>query len=749
MGEAKSYFFCGIGGSGMLPLALIVQGRGARVAGSDRTLDQGRLAAKFEFLKARGIALFGQDGSGLASADQILVTSAAIEETVSDVVKANELGAARMTRPQLLAELFNGAATGIAVGGTSGKSTVTGMIGWILHATGRDPTVMNGAVMKNFVSAELPFASALVGAGDAFVSEVDESDGSIALYRPDIAVLNNVTLDHKSLDELRHLFGDFAAKAQTVVLNLDDDETRLLAATLPRGDLRTYSLKDRTADLLASNIVQEPFSVSFRVNRVRVRLQLPGLHNVQNALAALAVVEAAGVPLADAAEALAGFTGLRRRFEKVGEVNDVTVIDDFAHNPDKIGATLRTLHAFPGRVLLFFQPHGYGPLRTMKDELIGCFAREMGADDVLIMPDPVYFGGTTNREVGTEDITMGVQASGLIAEYHPSRDECAHRLTELARPGDRIVVMGARDDTLSQFAQEILELLDPDRAHPDESTDDMGGRPGPIDARVVDGQLRLIDETHTVTEMEPSIIDAARLTHFATAKRLCTSLAGSNVGEGFNARLECTCELLSRTLSRERCLQLALEVRGLEHMLPTISERLDNVTVADVGAFVGGLSQLVRQFPDYRRFVEEASDLGPASTDARNAASALASRLSTQPDSVVAPDLKQALAGIQANDAQRPDRVTSLALVRSVANVFRALGRFSKDHAKAISREAGGAFDKSVGGLGGRTLAVLVVGPPTVLLLRQLAAAYPGEFGFVEQLLHLARTLLERLGGLA
>jgi hypothetical protein len=180
----KSYFFCGIGGSGMLPLALIVQGRGARVAGSDRTLDQGKLGGKFDFLRARGIPLFAQDGTGLTSGDQILVASAAVEETVPDVVRARELGAERMSRAQLLAELFNDAPVGIAVAGTSGKSTVTGMIGWILHACGRDPTVMNGAVMKNFVTADAPFATALVGQGDAFVSEVDESDGSIALYRP-------------------------------------------------------------------------------------------------------------------------------------------------------------------------------------------------------------------------------------------------------------------------------------------------------------------------------------------------------------------------------------------------------------------------------------------------------------------------------------------------------------------------------------------------------------------------------------
>jgi UDP-N-acetylmuramate--alanine ligase len=456
MGEAKSYFFCGIGGSGMLPLALIVQARGDRVAGSDRTLDQGRLAAKFDFLRRRGIALFPQDGSGIAGKDQIVVTSAAIEETVPDLVKANELGARRITRPELLAELFNAAPAGIAVGGTSGKSTVTGMIGWILHAAGLDPTVMNGAVMKNFVSAELPFAGALVGAGDIFVSEVDESDGSIALYRPKVAVLNNISLDHKSLDELRRLFRDFAARAGTVVVNLDDDDIRLLAAALPDARLRTYSFRDESADLFGSGIVEEPFAISFRAGNVPVRLQVPGRHNAENALAALAAAEAAGVPLAQGAKALAGFTGLRRRFELVGEANGISVIDDFAHNPDKIAATLRTLHAFPGRLLLFFQPHGYGPLKTMKDELIATFAREMAADDVLIMPDPVYYGGTASREIGSADIVAGV---GPRAEHIAERAACAGRLIALARPGDRIVVMGARDDTLTLFAEELVAGL--------------------------------------------------------------------------------------------------------------------------------------------------------------------------------------------------------------------------------------------------------------------------------------------------
>ncbi len=228
MSENKSYFFCGIGGSGMLPLAMIVAARGDAVSGSDRSRDQGRTPEKFAWLENQGIAFYPQDGSG-PRAGQILVASAAIEDSVPDIAAANALGLARMTRADLNAALFNAADSAIGVGGTSGKSTVTGMIGWILESADKKPTVMNGAVMRNFAGADKPFASALVGDAAIYVSEVDESDGSIALYHPDVAVVTNISLDHKSLAELHQLFGDFAAKARVAVVNADDAEVNAAA----------------------------------------------------------------------------------------------------------------------------------------------------------------------------------------------------------------------------------------------------------------------------------------------------------------------------------------------------------------------------------------------------------------------------------------------------------------------------------------------------------------------------------------
>jgi UDP-N-acetylmuramate--alanine ligase len=461
----KAYFFCGIGGSGMLPLALIVKAKGAEVAGSDRALDQGRTADKFEFLRGHGIALYPQDGSGITRQDQIVVTSAAVEPQVPDVQAAGRVGATLLARAELLAELFNASPNAIGVAGTSGKSTTTAMIAWILYATGRDPTVMNGAVMKNFVTPEIPFASAVVGGGDIFVSEVDESDGSIALYRPRIAVVNNIALDHKSLDELRRLFADYVAKSDIAVLGIDNDETAALAARLSPEKIISWSLSKPHANLFGSQLRPAQDGIGFAVRergtdlRVHVQLHVPGLHNVANALAALAACRAVSVPLAEAAHALEGFSGVRRRLELIGTAGGVTIIDDFAHNPDKIAATLQTLHDFPGRLLVMFQPHGYGPLRLMKDAFIDCFAQSLGEHDVLIMPDPVYYGGTTEKSVTSADIVAGVTSLGRAAVAYAERSRCGEELVARAAPGDRIVIMGARDDTLSSFAGSLLEKV--------------------------------------------------------------------------------------------------------------------------------------------------------------------------------------------------------------------------------------------------------------------------------------------------
>ena len=458
----STIFFCGIGGSGMLPLASIVRATGARVVGSDRSLDAGRVASKFAYLRSLGIGLFPQDGSGLQPG-MTIVTSAAVEETVPDVVRARELELEHLTRPQFLAKLLNDAQRSVAVGGTSGKSTVTGMIGWILHATHRQPTVMNGAVMKKFATPSAPFASALVGDPELFVSEVDESDGSIALYRPEIAVLTNISLDHKEMDELRTLFTGFLNCARKAVLNLDDPETRLLTDLVSGDRCIGYGFDSPGADFMGKNLELVPGGSRFTLiageESADVELNVPGRHNASNALAAIAAARALGVSLPDAVAAIARFEGLKRRLETLGSAAGVTVIDDFAHNPDKIDATLATLRAQPGRLLILFQPHGYGPLAKMGEQLAESFASGLGPDDRLYLPDPVYQGGTVDRTRGSDWLADQVRTRGGHADHVAERAAIGESLVKEARDGDRIVIMGARDDSLSEFAAELVERL--------------------------------------------------------------------------------------------------------------------------------------------------------------------------------------------------------------------------------------------------------------------------------------------------
>lgn len=463
----RPFFFVGIGGSGMLPLAQILKGRGAHVAGSDRSRDQGRTPDKFAALERDGFDLYPQDGSGIVSAAQIVVASAAVEETVPEIARAGELGCLRLTRAQLNSILFNTSGAGIAVAGTSGKSTVTGMLGWILHAAGREPTIMNGAVMKNFVTAERPVASAVAASQAIYVSEVDESDGSIALYRPAVGVLLNVSLDHMGMEELRVLFGDYLGRSRISVVNADDPEA--LALLRHADKAITFAVDEPRAQVgvVPGSVAEGPTKQAALVidrhdgSEHPLRLPVPGRHNLSNALAAIAGASAAGVPVATAVAALADYRGLVRRFDIVGTSPDgVTVIDDFGHNPEKCAATLRTLKAHPGRVLAFFQPHGYGPLRQMGAELAETLAAELGDEDRVILCDPVYFGGTVDRSEGSERIVDLInQHRPGIAEHIPSRADAGSHLACIAQQGDRVVIMGARDDTLSAFAADVLDQV--------------------------------------------------------------------------------------------------------------------------------------------------------------------------------------------------------------------------------------------------------------------------------------------------
>lgn len=428
--QKKSYLFCGVGGSGMSSLAKVVLSQGHVVYGSDRNYDHGRFPEHFENLKSAGVQMVAQDGSGITVDLDALVVSSAVEDSIPDVAKAKETGLSIIKRAELLASICNNAKS-ICVGGTNGKSTVTGMIGYLLHQAGHQPTVINGGEMLNFDRD-----NAVIGNPERIVVETDESDGSITNFHADIAVLTNISEDHKGMDELLPIFKQYLSQSQFQVLNIDCPNVEKLAKKFPEA--YTYSIKDCPADL---------------------DLIVPGVHNKSNAMAAMKVAEICHINSEDAMAHLREFKGITSRLEVVGRANGITVIDDFGHNPDKIEAGLKTLKESDGRLILMYQPHGFAPTRQHRHELIDVFAKYLTSEDIFYMPDILYFGGTVEQDISSDDIVKPLRDKGLNAGYIADKRDIETDIIKHAKDGDTICIMGARDDSLRQMARSIFQTL--------------------------------------------------------------------------------------------------------------------------------------------------------------------------------------------------------------------------------------------------------------------------------------------------
>lgn len=445
----------------MLPLAVYLKKSGHKVIGTDRSFDHGKTPNKVEKLKSIGIEIFPQDGTMISDTVDHLVVSTAVEDSIPDVAAAKRHNIPIIKRGALLAEYFNKAKSKIAVAGTSGKSTVTGMIGTIFETCNRDPTVLNGGEIINF---EGQFPNVCAGQSGIFIAEMDESDKSIEHYFPSIAVLNNIALDHMSMKELYTLFGDYLARATDyVVVNYGSKEVRDICDPRIHKDMIRFAIEKDGVDFSAWNLEPRKDGISFnlRINDeiLPVKLGVPGRHNVENALAALAAAHAYGLEVDQAIYGLEQFKGIHRRLEYIGEKNGITVIDDFGHNPDKIAASLQTLKEFEGRLIVMFQPHGFGPLRLMGTEIIESFTSYFGKDDILLMPEVFYAGGTVDRTVTARDIIDRARSKGLNANWFSERQETQRFIQENAKSGDRVVIMGARDDTLHSFAKDVLSTF--------------------------------------------------------------------------------------------------------------------------------------------------------------------------------------------------------------------------------------------------------------------------------------------------
>lgn len=453
----KKYFFCGVGGSGMSSLALALKSKGADICGSDRSRDAGLYAEKFNVLKNQGIRLFAQDGSGIDGQTDALVVSSAVEETIPDVIKARQLNVPVLTRAQVLADFLH-EHNGIAVGGTSGKTTTTGMIGHILKEAGVDPSVINGGIMLNYADS-LGMGNVIAGNGAFCVIEADESDGSIELYKPAVSIVTSISLDHKPVEELKVLFGDFVERASVgAVLNADNADT--IALKDRNSNVLSFSVQGADADLKAVNIAPVENGVRFMLDGENVFLPVIGRHNVANALAAVAAAEMIGIPRNQALEALESFKGIHRRLETVGVTRKgIAVIDDFAHNPEKISAALSALKEYKGRLIVIYQPHGFKPTKIMRAGIVEAFDRLLSLDDTLIMQEIYYAGGTVQKDISSADLVKDLERTGKRVHFIPDRKKIITLVKGLAAKGDRIVIMGARDETLSDFARSIYEAV--------------------------------------------------------------------------------------------------------------------------------------------------------------------------------------------------------------------------------------------------------------------------------------------------
>lgn len=452
--DFKNLFFIGVAGTGMSALAQYAAGTGKNVSGSDRNFSPGTYNETKEKLEAEGIKCFPQNGEGITPDTDLVVVSTAIEDTVPEVQKAKQLSIPIVKRSELLAMIAATKKT-IAVGGTSGKSTTSAMLFDILEHAQLHPGIISGAGLVSIIN-EGKIGNAKVGNSDWLVIEADESDGSIIQYKPEVGLLLNVDKDHKELDELRDVFTTFKNNSKRFVVN----QSHELARQLSQDVKQDFSVdEDRNAGYIATNFQQRSFSIAFNINGVDFTLDTLGKHNMENATAAVAVASQIGVDLNVCAEALKNYKGIYRRHQIVGNKNGVWLIDDYAHNPVKCAASIAACQPVSEKVLAWFQPHGYGPTKFLRDDFVKEIASVLRNEDEIWMSEIYYAGGTAVKDISAKDLVDDLKALQKNAFFVENRNELLQHMRPHFSKECVLLLMGARDPSLESFAQEVWEKL--------------------------------------------------------------------------------------------------------------------------------------------------------------------------------------------------------------------------------------------------------------------------------------------------
>jgi len=431
----KSCHLVGVAGVGMNALAQALSGGGWRVSGSDRYQDQGQDLEVIRKLKEAGIQFYPQNGQGVHSDTGAVVVSTAIEQDNPDMAAALRLHIPVRHRAEMLAELVEGKEV-VAIAGTSGKTTVTGMMGWLLEQLGADPTVVNGGALVNWAEAHR-IGNVRMGQSRLCVIEADESDRSLLRFNPDWALITNMSADHFNIAETERLFAQFRRQVRRDCL-VGWESGMPWQGLSPKLDKS---------------------GARFQYEGLEFELPMLGAHNAENALQATVLCQRMGFALKPIRDALSQFQGIQRRLEKIGEVRGVTVLDEYAHNPAKISAAWRAVAPHYRRILAFWRPHGYKPLSMMFDDLVTTFVELCRPDDKLYLMPVYYAGGTVSKQRDADELVAKLKVRGLPVAWMADYDMLMKELMGQVREGDVVLGMGARDPGIPQFSRDLVANL--------------------------------------------------------------------------------------------------------------------------------------------------------------------------------------------------------------------------------------------------------------------------------------------------
>ncbi len=452
--DFKNPFFIGIAGSGMSAIAQYLKGIGKNVSGSDRFFVPGEYNETKEKLELEGIDCFLQNGEGIHADTDLIVASTAIEDTVAEVQKARQLGIPILKRSELLAIIAASKKT-IAVGGTSGKSTTSAMVYEILEYAGLNPGIISGAGLTGLIRKG-KIGNAIAGSGDWLIIEADESDGSIVQYRPEIGLLLNIDKDHQEIDELMRIFEIFKDNSRIFVTNQCHPLAKQFSDNLKLDFSTDENIK---AGFVATHFSQNGFAIQFKANGVDFTLQSPGRHNMENALAAIAVACYVGVSLEDCANALKNYEGIYRRNQIYGQKHGVILIDDYAHNPVKCAAAINANKPMAPKLVAWFQPHGYKPTKFLREDFVNEITAALRDNDEIWMSEIFYAGGTAVKDISAADLINDIRILGKKAFFVEDRNDFLNSVKPHLTDDCVLLLMGARDPSLESFAKTVWKNL--------------------------------------------------------------------------------------------------------------------------------------------------------------------------------------------------------------------------------------------------------------------------------------------------